>query len=172
MSLKKYIILLLLSPFLAFAQNNNAKNERLNALEVTHQITSKTAMQLADLARIKADELGKKVSVAIVDASGQVILLSRGDGVGVHNTEASRRKAFTAVSTKTATLILGRNAKLNPDTQNLANLPELLLLGGGVPLYFNNEVIGAIGVSGGGGAENDDLIARAASIIKENIITK
>ena len=98
------------------------------------QITLKAAVQLTDLARNKASLLGKNVAVAIVDGSGQTILISRGDGVGVHNMEAARRKAFTAASTKTATLILSRNARSNPDTENLANLPELLLLGGGIPL--------------------------------------
>jgi len=37
-----------------------------------------------------------------------------------------------------------------------------LLLGGGVPIWHNNVIIGAIGVAGGGSAENDDLIARSA----------
>jgi uncharacterized protein GlcG (DUF336 family) len=78
--------------------------------------------------------------------------------VGPHNTEAARRKAYTALSTKTATLLLGRTARATPDTQNLNTLPELLLLGGGVPLWHH----GGVGVAGGGSPENDDLLGRAA----------
>ena len=114
----------------------------------TEQITLQTAVQLTNLAREKASILGKDVSIAILDANGQTIVISRGDGVGLHNTEAARRKAFTAASTKTATLILARNARANPDTENLANLPELLLLGGGIPIYHQGKVIGAIGIAG------------------------
>ncbi|WP_240047097.1 heme-binding protein [Hymenobacter nivis] len=36
--------------------------------------------------------------------------------MGPHNTEAARRKAYTALSTKPATLLLGRSARANPDT--------------------------------------------------------
>lgn len=138
----------------------------------TEQLTLTAATQLTDLAREKASLLGKHVSIAVLDANGQIIIISRGEGVGVHNTEAARRKAFTAASTKTATLILSRNARSSPDTENLASLPELLLLGGGVPIYHNGKVIGAIGVAGGGSPENDDLIGRSASMPWVDIISR
>lgn len=138
----------------------------------TYQITLSTALELTELARNKAKEMNKSVAIAILDADGQLISLSRGDEVGVHNMEAARRKAFTSASTKTSTLILGRNSRSNPDTQNLAHLPELLLLGGGVPLYHNDKVIGAIGVAGGGSPENDDIIASAVSLPKAEIKIK
>jgi uncharacterized protein GlcG (DUF336 family) len=38
-------------------------------------------------------------------------------------------------------------------------LPELLLLGGGVPVWKDGNLVGSIGVSGGGGSENDHNIA-------------
>ena len=178
MKLKYNILCLVFLPFLSYGNiNPTAHTEQLTVKADTflvkkEQLTLATALKLADLAVKKAKAMDKVVSVAVLDAHGQTIVLLRGDGVGVHNTEASRRKAFTASSTKTATLILGRNAKANPDTQNLANLPELLLLGGGVPIYHNQIVIGAIGVSGGGGAENDDVIARSAFITEAGITTK
>ena len=137
----------------------------------TYRLTLDAALELAARARAEAAALGYEVSVAVVDASGQTILLSQGDGVGPHNTEAARRKAYTALSTKTPTLLLGRNARANPDSQNLATLPELLLLGGGVPLRYGDEVIGAVGVAGGGGAENDDRIGHAASLPEAGITT-
>ncbi|SJN51092.1 hypothetical protein FM120_28905 [Sphingobacterium faecium PCAi_F2.5] len=69
-------------------------------------------------------------------------------------------------------MILAKNAQANPATENLAHLPELLLLGGGVPLYYQGNVIGAIGVSGGGGLENDDLVARAAQLLEFELVAK
>jgi len=113
----------------------------------------------------------KSVSIAILDASGTTVMLLRGNGVGPHNTEASRRKAYTALSTKTPTLVLMRNAEKNPDTKNLNTLPELLLLSGGVPVWYQNNIIGSVGVSGGGSPENDDLIAKSATITELNITT-
>jgi uncharacterized protein GlcG (DUF336 family) len=119
----------------------------------------------------KAQELGKTVSIAVLDASGNIILLIRGDQVGVHNTEAARRKAYTALSTKTSTLELLQKARNNPLTENLNTLPELLLLSGGSPIWYNGNVVGSIGVAGGGSAENDDLIAKSATIPQNGITT-
>lgn len=172
-----YIVLLSFVVLKTYGQTNQTEANRKtsdgsSSLIKTEQITLQTALQLTNLARTKASVLGKDISVAVLDAGGQIIVLTRGDSVGIHNTEAARRKAFTAASTKTATLILARNARSNPDTENLASLPELLLLGGGVPLYHNGKVIGAIGIAGGGSPENDDLIARSANITQANIIAR
>ena len=105
---------------------------------------------------------GRAIVVSVVDRSGNLVAIQRADGVGPHNLEASRRKAYTSLSTRSATLDLSRNAAATPDARNLATLPELLLLGGGVPLRAQDEVVGAIGVAGGGGAINDHACALAA----------
>lgn len=129
------------------------------ALEINKRVTKTAAL------------LNKKISISLLDASGTIILITRADGVGPHNTEAARRKAYTALSTKTATLTLLRNAEKNPDTKNLNTLPELLLLSGGLPIWYNENIIGSIGVAGGGSPENDDLIAKSAAITELGITT-
>ncbi|MCA1856096.1 heme-binding protein [Massilia oculi] len=105
---------------------------------------------------------GRAIAAAVVDRGGNLVALQRDDGVGPHNTEASRRKAYTALSTRKPTLQLARDAQAVPDTRNLATLPELLLLGGGVPLLVEKQVVGAIGVAGGGGPLNDHACAQRA----------
>ncbi|WP_276496217.1 heme-binding protein [Pontibacter litorisediminis] len=170
---KLQLLLLLLIPMLTRAQTGKQENnpqkvcasqEQAAYTVKTHQLTLEAALELTNRARAAAQTLNKEVSVAILDASGQVIMLTRGNGVGPHNTEAARRKAYTSLSTKTPTLVLARNAQANADTQNLANLPELLLLGGGYPIWYKGQVIGGIGVAGGGGPENDDTIAKSAAM--------
>ena len=136
------------------------------------QLTQDGAFEIVNRVRAAAAKIEKVVTIAILDSSGQIIILTRGDGVGPHNTEAARRKAYTALSTKTSTLIMSRNARSNPDTQNLANLPELLLLSGGHPLWQNGKLVGSIGVAGGGSPENDDNLAKAAIISEVGISTQ
>ncbi|RBN51822.1 heme-binding protein [Flavobacterium psychrolimnae] len=178
MKINSYLLVILI-PLFSLAQisskkstdftNLNTKTEG-NYTTQSVQLTLKTAFQITEQAREAAKSLGKNVTIAVLDASGQIIILTRGDEVGPHNTEAARRKAYTALSTKTPTLLLSRNARLNPDTQNLATLPELLLLGGGYPLWHNEKVIGSIGI-GGGSPENDDLIAKSGAIATAQITT-
>lgn len=117
------------------------------------------ALKLALEAVAEAKKIDKHISIAVLDASGTTLLLLKGDQVGPHNTEASRRKAYTAVSTKNASWDLMHKAAADKTSSNLNTLPELLLLGGGVPVWADGVLLGSIGVSGAGGGENDHNIA-------------
>lgn len=113
-------------------------------VEKVSDINQAGALKLAEQANVEAHKLGKNVSIAVLNSSGVVLLLLKGDHVGPHNTEASRRKAFTSLSTKTASLELMRKAGSSDDARNLNTLPELLLLGGGVPVWKDGELVGSI----------------------------
>lgn len=142
-------------------------------VEKSSSLNQAGALKLAEQAQLEASKLGKNVSVAVLNSSGVVLLLLKADHVGPHNTEASRRKAFTSFSTKSASWVLMKNAASSEGAKNLNTLPELLLLGGGVPIWKDGELVGSLGVSGGGGGENDHNIAVKAvqslefKIIKE-----
>ncbi|SFB78561.1 heme-binding protein [Kaistella jeonii] len=126
-------------------------------------LTQEGAMQLVKQANLEAQKLNKNVSIAVLNSSGVTLLLLKGDNVGPHNTEASRRKAYTSLSTKTPSYILMQNAEKSTDAKNLNTLPELLLLGGGTPIFKDGILVGGIGISGGGGGENDHNIAVKAA---------
>lgn len=146
--------------------------DKKNITSQTHHLTLDGAIEVAQRVQAAAKKINKTVTIAVVGAQGETILIYRGDGIGPHNTEAARRKAYTSLSTKTATLLLARNARSNPDTNNLAELPELLLLSGGYPLWKEGTVIGAVGIAGGGSPENDDFIASKAELPDAGISTK
>ncbi|CAM3966564.1 heme-binding protein [Flavobacterium sinopsychrotolerans] len=173
--MKILFIFLTLIPIVSNAQKNTEIKEVLleknSYIKTIDNLTLDAAYILTKRATEKATALGKKVTIAILDASGNIILLVRADGVGIHNTEAARRKAYTALSTRTPTLELLRNAEINPDTRNLNTIPELLLLSGGSPIWYKGNVVGSIGVAGGGGPDNDDLIAKSAILNEIGITT-
>ena len=129
-------------------------------VEKSSSLNQEGAMRLAKEVNAEAQKLEKKVSIAVLNNSGVVLLLLKGDNVGPHNTEASRRKAYTSFSTKNASWDLMNNAAKSKDAQNLNTLPELLLLGGGMPIFKDGDLIGSVGVSGGGSGENDHNIAK------------
>ncbi|NHQ86476.1 heme-binding protein [Iodobacter sp. HSC-16F04] len=114
----------------------------------------------ATLAACHADN--RSAVVTVVDRGGNLIAVQRDDQVGPHNTGAAQLKAFTALSTKTPTRLLAERARTTPDSQNLATLDSLLLIGGGVPVFSGKEIIGAIGVGGAGGAAQDESCALQA----------
>ena len=131
-------------------------------LQQVSDLTLAAAQKLSGAAMAACQAKGKSIVVTVLDRGGNTVSVQRADGVGPHNTEASRRKAYTALSTKTDTQLLASNARGNLDAANLTTLPELLLLGGGLPLTAKGQIVGAIGVAGGGGAPQDRACAQAA----------
>ena len=131
-------------------------------LRTVSDITLASAQQLSHAALAACQLKGRQIVVTVLDRGGNTVSVQRADGVGPHNTEASRRKAYTALSTRTDTQTLASSARANPDAANLTTLPELLLLGGGLPLTAKGQIVGAIGVAGGGGALHDRACAQAA----------
>jgi uncharacterized protein GlcG (DUF336 family) len=172
--MKISLLILAIFPIIVSGQQNSNTKETAtynnNYIKSVDNLTLDGAYFVANRAMKKATELDKEVAIAVLDASGSIILITRGNNVGVHNTEAARRKAYTALSTKTPTLELLQKSNSNPLIKNLNTLPELLLLSGGSPIWYKGNVIGSIGIAGGGSPENDDLIAKSASI-NENGIT-
>lgn len=118
----------------------------------------KTARLLTDTALSNCT-----ATVSVLDRGGNTLVTLRGDGIGPHNTVASQRKAYTALSTKTPTRLFAERARSNPETANLNTLDELLLLGGGIPLFAADELVGAMGVAGSGGGEQDENCAIKAA---------
>lgn len=131
-------------------------------LRQVNDLSLAAANKLANAAMAACQAQGRHIAVSVLDRGGNLVAVQRADGVGPHNTAASQRKAFTALSTKNDTQTLAIAARAHPDMANLATVPELLLLGGGLPLLAKGEIVGAIGVAGGGGAQPDRACAQAA----------
>lgn len=151
-------------PVLALAVGLGAGAVQADTVAIASRpdLTLSLANQLADATLAACHAQQRTAVVAVVDRSGQLVSLQRDDNVGPHNTVAAQRKAFTALSTKTPTLLLAERARSNADAANLTTLDELLLLGGGVPVLVDGAVIGAVGVAGAGGAETDQACAQSA----------
>jgi uncharacterized protein GlcG (DUF336 family) len=120
------------------------------------------ATKAAAAAVEKCTKDGYKVSAAVVDRSGVLRVLMRGDGAGPHTTDSSSKKAYTAASLRRSTSEVAELITKNPALQALRDMNErTLILGGGLPIEIGGEVVGAIGVGGAPGAHLDDACAQA-----------
>ncbi len=123
-------------------------------------VTLEFAKKVAEAAEQKAAENNWPVAIAIVDEGGQLVYLARRDGTQFGSIDVSIRKAVTAAAFKRPTKVFedavagGRMA--------LLGLPGALPLEGGLPLYVDGKVIGAIGVSGVT-AQQDGMVAKAGA---------
>lgn len=120
------------------------------------------ANKAAAAALDKCKQDGYRVSVAVVDRAGVLRVLMRGDGAGPHTTDSSSKKAYTAASLGRPTSELADLIAKVPFLQALREMNDrILILGGGLPIQFGNEVVGGVGVGGAPGAHLDDACAQA-----------
>lgn len=120
------------------------------------------AQKTAAAGLAKCEEGGYKVSVAIADRGGNLKVLLRGDGAGPHTTDSSFRKAYTAASLRRSTLHLAELVAKVPSIQALRDMNnKILILGGGLPIKIEGEVVGGIGVGGAPGGHLDEACAAA-----------
>jgi len=107
---------------------------------------------------------GYRISVHVVDRTGETIVALRGDGANPHTFENSRRKAYTALTFRGPSAMLAKNLA-DPATaavaQAVTTLPGVIALGGGLPIRAGNDILGAVGVSGAPKPELDEACAKA-----------
>jgi uncharacterized protein GlcG (DUF336 family) len=105
---------------------------------------------------------GYRVSAAVVNRDGVLIALMRADGAGPHTVSSSTKKAYTAASLRRPTSDLAELVAKQPALQSLRDMdPNILILGGGLPIEIGGEVVGGIGVGGSPGAQLDEACAQA-----------
>jgi len=121
------------------------------------------AVVALEAAQAKARELGMAITTTVVDHSGLVKLYARMDGAPLLATDASHRKARTAVGFGMPTGKPWHDfIKDDPILSDGAQVLEgFTLLGGGSPIYVDGALVGAIGVAGGHYAQ-DEQCAKAA----------
>lgn len=96
------------------------------------------------------------VSIAIVDRAGLLLAFARMDNAAPVTISVAQGKA------RTATLLRAPSKKFedmtNSGMTSLVTIPDLMPLQGGMPIFANGYFVGAVGVSGSSG-ENDQIVA-------------
>ncbi|MEO3989198.1 GlcG/HbpS family heme-binding protein [Pseudocitrobacter cyperus] len=125
-------------------------------------LTLALAGKLADSAITACSAEKYNVAVTVVDRAGTPLVMKKMDNAGPHTPEASRMKAWTAITTKNSSEAVMKAAQANAGAANMGDIPGLLLLAGGVPLKVGDEVVGAIGIGGAPGGHLDQACALEA----------
>ncbi|MDH5134282.1 MULTISPECIES: GlcG/HbpS family heme-binding protein [unclassified Microbacterium] len=122
------------------------------------------AKRVIAAAEAESSTQGQPSNIAVVDAGGNLVAHVRMDGAWLGSIDISINKAFTARAFDTATKDLGDLAQ--PGEQfygiNASNNGRVMIFAGGIPLERDGQVVGAVGVSGGTGVQ-DQAVAEAAA---------
>ena len=127
-------------------------------------------IQLEDARRIiasaekKAAEIGQPMNVAVVDEGGNLLAFERMANAWLGSIDIAQKKAWTSRAFDIATKDLGDNSQPNQQFFGIhaSNGGKVMIFAGGLPLKQDGKVVGAIGVSGGSG-EQDQAVAEAGA---------
>ena len=125
-------------------------------------VSWEAAAAMVDAAARSAEQAGILVNIAVVDASGNLAAFLRMPDAPLHSIEIAIDKAYTSASFGLPTsawteALASHSAAVR---EGLPLRPRMVCFGGGLPVRFEGQLIGAIGVSGGSEQE-DEMCARA-----------
>ncbi len=123
----------------------------------THRLSEEASLKMIAAGVAKANELGCKVSLAVVDQSCRLIAFLMMDGARHFSIITTQRKAITAASQRQPTGYAPEENALSMAVRmgDFTNVP------GGFPISAGGQVVGAV-AAGGATIEEDVAVAKAA----------
>ena len=122
------------------------------------------ALELLALVRAEAEARSLKLALCVVDPGGRVIATQRMDGAALGAMQLATGKAYTAVlwgmpsgSFMASTQPGGEDWGFNTTDD------RIVVYAGGLPLFADGLLVGAVGASGGT-AEQDETCVKAAAL--------
>jgi glc operon protein GlcG len=108
------------------------------------------ARRVIDLIVERALQMKKAAVVAVADSHGELIAFGRMDGAPISSICIAMNKAWTAARERRPTKEIGEKVRHPEKGHDIAYYgdPRFVGWGGGLPIWKDGEVVGAIGVSG------------------------
>lgn len=127
-------------------------------------LTLAEAKSVVSAAQHKAQDIGMPMNIAVVDAGGNLLLFERMENAWLGSIDIAINKAWTARAFDIETKALSELSQ--PDDQffgiHTSNRGRVMIFAGGIPLKRDGKIVGAIGVSGGMGKQ-DQAVAEAGA---------
>ena len=125
------------------------------------------AKRIIDVILEKAAQTEKSVVVAVADPYGELIAFARMDGAPISSIRIAANKAWTAARERKTTKEIGEKVRHPEKGHDIAYYgdPRFVGWGGGVPIWKDGVVAGAVAVSGLSSREDVELATLALELI-------
>ena len=112
------------------------------------QLSHADAWRIIEAIRAELEKDQKGAAIAVTDEHGELIAFLRTDGCRLPSINIAVNKAFTAAREQTESVSIGQSSRV--EDFPMTNFGDLRYTawGGGVPIYHEGCVVGAVGVSG------------------------
>jgi uncharacterized protein GlcG (DUF336 family) len=131
------------------------------------KLTAVECREFISVVADKAAEMGVPISTAIVGPEGHLIALERMDDAGFITPDIARGKAFTAVAFRSMSprfpdgqviqqWFKERNPQMLMNASVFTN-GQIVASGGCAPIFKGSELVGAYGISGATGDQDEEI---------------
>ena len=136
-------------------------------MKTTQTIDYSEAKQIIDRIVEKALHQKKAAVVAVADPHGELIAFARMDGAPVSSIRIAANKAWTAARERKSTQDIGDRVRHPEKGHDIAYFgdPKFVGWGGGIPVWRDGEVVGAVAVSGLSSSEDVVLATLGAELV-------
>lgn len=140
-------------------------------MKALHTLDFSDAKRIVDLIVDKASQRQKAAVVAISDVHGDLICLVRMDGAPVSSINVATNKAWTAARECKPTGDIGAKVKHPEKGHDIAYYgdPKYVGWGGGIPVWREGAVVGAVAVSGLSSTEDIELATLGAALVDASL---
>jgi uncharacterized protein GlcG (DUF336 family) len=140
------------------------RRKEIRIMQSLNSLSLADARTIIDAGIAEAESIGNPMNIAVVDVSGQLIAFVRMDGAWLGSVDIAINKAWTARAFDIETKALAKASQPGDDFYGIqnSNAGKVMIFAGGVPIKQGDAVIGAVGVSGGTGKQ-DQGVAEAAA---------
>jgi uncharacterized protein GlcG (DUF336 family) len=123
------------------------------------------AKKMAAAAEAEATKNSWNMVITVLDDGGNIVYIGRMDGAQLGSIDVSQGKARTALNFRRPSKAF--QDLVDQNQAHLITLPHVVAVQGGLPITLDGKVIGAIGVSGGSSAQDEQCAQAGLNAITE-----
>ena len=123
------------------------------------------AKKMAVAAEAEATKNNWSMVITVLDDGGNIVYIGRMDGAQLGSIDVSEGKAHTALAFRRPSKAF--QDLVDQNQPHLTTLPHVTAVQGGLPIMLDGKVVGAIGVSGGTSAQDEQCAQAGINAIGE-----
>ena len=130
-----------------------------------YQLSHADAQRIIDTIRAELERDERGAAIAVVDMHGELLAFLRTDGCKLPSITIAMNKAFTAAREQRESVAIGESSRAKAWPMTNFGDPRYTAWGGGVPIRYQGQLVGAVGVSGLPEADDMVLARLGAAVI-------
>ncbi len=132
-----------------------------------YHLSHSDALKIVAAIQVELEKQGKGAAIAVTDTQGELLAFLRTDGCKLPSITIAINKAFTAAREQKESKLIGDSSRKNEFPMTNYGDLRYNAWGGGVPIVYQGQTVGAVGVSGLSEAEDMELAQMGAHLFQK-----